>query len=131
MGFRDLIAAGVALADSLTVDLQPIVKIERWVGKNGFNEEEYAPSIAVMAIVELKQKIIRTPVGEEVMSSHAITILRPLDPQGALGRHEPIDTRDRITLSDGTTGPILNVEGFQDSKTQNTYFSQVWLAARN
>lgn len=128
MGLRDLIANGVALADQLTADLQPTIRWSAWLGNDGFGGNEYAQAVDVPAIVELKQKLVRNAAGEEVMSSHAITILRPLPDTQATGRVNPIDTRDRIVLSDGTTGVIINVEGFQDSKTQGTYFSQVWLA---
>lgn len=128
MGLRDLIASGVALADRLTADLQPVIRWSAWLGNDGFGGSEYAAAVDVPAIVELKQKLVRNAAGEEVMSSHAITILRPLPDTQAPGRINPIDTRDRIVLSDGTTGVIINVEGFQDSKTQGTYFSQVWLA---
>lgn len=129
MGLRDLIANGVALADRLTADLQPVVQFRPWIGTDGFGKSMYDAATPVPAIVELKQRMVRTPAGEEVLSTHVITILRPIAPNGAPGRIEPIDTRDWITLSDGTTGPILSVGGFQDPEMDRSYFSQVWLAA--
>lgn len=128
MGFRDLIKNGVALADSLTSDLQPDVAFEAWVGQDAFGKALYAAPLSVACLVERKQKLVRNPTGEEVMSSHALTILRPLAPNGAPQRSEPIDTRDRFTLADGTTGTIINTEGFDDPVTNASYFAQVWLA---
>ena len=129
MGFRDLIKSGVALADSLTSDLQPLVDFEAWIGQDAFGQAQYAPPVKVRCLVERKQKLIRTAAGNEVMSSHALTILRPLAPNGAPHRSEPVDTRDRFTLADGTTGVILNAEGFDDPVTNAGYFAQVWLAS--
>lgn len=128
MGLRDLIANGVALADKLTQDLQPEVQFEAFTGKDGFNQNAYAPALGVKAIVERKQKLVRTPAGEEVMSSHLITILRAIASNGAPGRQEPIDVRDRFTLADGSTGTILAIEGFDDRATDQAYFYQVYLA---
>lgn len=129
-GFRDIVANGVALADSLTASLQVTVQFEAWIGQDGFGQSQFAPAVPVQALVERKSKMVRTPTGEERLASHTITVLRPLAPNGAPGREEPIDGRDRFTLADGTTGPILAVEGLDDPVTTKPYFAQVFLASR-
>lgn len=128
MGLRDLIANGVALADKLTADIQPTVIHRRWAGVNGFNEPNYDDAAPYPAIVEIKERMVRTATGEEKLSSHVVTILREPAAQGHPERNEPIDTRDMFLLSDGTKGVILTVTGFQDPKTTKSYFYQVYLA---
>lgn len=127
MGLRDLIASGVALADNLTGDLQPEVSHEAWVGQNGFAQAIYSAPSYHKALVERKQRLVRTASGEEKVASHLVTFLRPLPANGASGRNEPIDPRDRITLADGTTAPILALSAFDDRATNQGYFYQVWL----
>jgi len=129
VGLRDLVASGVALADNLTADLQPTVQHEAWTGNDGFGGATYATAVPRAALVERKQKQVLNPQGQEVLSEHTITLLRPIAANGAPDRFEPIDPRDRFTLPDGTTGPILSIESFTDRVTGAGYFAQVFLGA--
>ena len=131
MALSDIIRNGVALADSLTVSLQATVQHAAWTGQNGFGDDEHAANVARLAIVERKQKLVRNAAGEEVLSQHVISILRPISANGTSGRNEPIDVRDRFTLPDGTTGPIINVESFVDPSIGAGFYHIVYLGSRN
>lgn len=126
-GFADLIRNGVALADSLTNSLQATVVHEAWTGNDGEGGYSYDDGIERLALVERKQRMRRNAQGEEVMSTHVVTFLRPIADNGATGRQEPVDPRDRITLPDGTKSNILSVEAFVDKDTGAGYLHEVYL----
>lgn len=127
MGLRDLVANGVALANSLTADLQVSVQLEQWTGQDAFGNATYAAAVSYTAIVEKVNKRIMTPSGVEQHINYYIAVIQPITANGASGRQEPIDTRDKITLSDGATGPIRDHRGLLDSDTDSPYLMEVWL----
>lgn len=129
MPFDSLIRHGVALADSLTASLQPVVSFEAWTGQDAFGAPTYAAAIPVAALTEQRLSTRQTLNGKLVPTVAKITILRPLAVNGAAGRIEPIDNRDRFTLPDGTTGPVVDVADFTDPDSGRGYFAEVWLGS--
>lgn len=127
MGFDNLVRDGIALAASLTADLQDGVTVARWTGTDGYNKPSYAAVITVQALVENKQRQIRTVAGEVVQSRTKVTILTPMTAQGSAKRKEPLDPRDKITMPDGRTGPILDIQGLIDPSTGYPYMLEVYL----
>jgi len=127
MGLQSLVKNAVATANRITSTLQAEVAFEAWVGTDGYAAPVFAPTIALPAIVEMKQRLRRNYTGEEVLQMATVTFLRPVEPNGATGRREPIDPRDRITLPDGTTGPVLDVAGLANPDTAAPYFQVVAL----
>lgn len=127
--FDKLIRDGLALADRMTASLQPQVTHQAWIGNDGFGDSQYAPPQSYPALVERKDRLMRNKEGQEIRSEHVVSFLRPVAPQGAEGRDEPIDPRDIITLPDGSTGPIAAVETFVDPATGAGYFHIVALGA--
>jgi hypothetical protein len=127
-GFDSLIRSGVALADSLTGSLQSTVTHEAWIGQDAYGSPSYAAPVARAALVEQRVAQARVqPSGEMVSTTAKVTFLRPIAPNGAAGRKEPVDTRDRITLQDGATGPLVNISNFIDKTTGRGYLTEVWL----
>lgn len=131
MALDTLIRRGVATADRLTASLQPEVTHEAWTGQSVSGAATYAAGVNRSALIEQKQRLHRAGNGREVVTKAKITILRPVAPNGAAGRTEPIDARDRFTLPDGSTGPIVDIEGFTDAGTGLPYFAEVWLGLSN
>lgn len=127
MGLLDVLRNGIALADSLTADLQDEVVHEAWIGQDFDGGAIYAVGVTRAAVVERKQRLIKTTDGREVMSTHYVGFLRPIAPNGATGRQEPVDPRDRITLSNGSTGPIVSLDGFMDRAFDRPMYTQVFL----
>lgn len=127
MGVLDILRNGIALADSLTADLQDTVTHEAWTGQDFNGKPTYAVGITRAAIVERKQRLIKGIDGREVMSTHYVGFIRPISPNGAAGRQEPVDPRDRITLSNGSTGPIVSLDGFMDRAFDRPMYTQIYL----
>jgi len=129
MSLADVIATALNTADNLLENeeiLEPVT-IERWTGQDVEGDETYAAAITPPAIVELKQELRKTDTGQEVMSKTKLTFIRPIADQGTAGRREPIDPRDKITLPDGTTGPIVDIGGLISGGTGKPYMLEVWL----
>ena len=129
MGLADLVRKGVAIANSNTSDLQDEVTLEAWIGDDSHGKPQFATPIAIKAIVEKKQQLVRLSTGQEVQQQTKVTFLEPVTPNGAAERREPIDPRDRIVLPDSSTGPILGVVGMLDSGTHAPYMLEVSLGA--
>lgn len=128
MGFGDIVRSGVALADTLTQDLQATVQHHAWVGNDGYGADTYAAPVARLALVEWKQRPAIGAGGKELLTKAVLTFLRPVAAQGTAGRVEPIDPRDRFFLPDGTTGVTVLIEGMLDKATGKPYFTQVGLS---
>lgn len=127
MGLADIVRSGIAIAKNVTADLQVDITLEAWTGSDGYGAPTYAAAVILPAIVVKKQRIIKNPLGEIIKSKHEVTILQPVTANGATGREEPIDPRDRITLPDESTGPILDVTGMIDPSTGAPFMPEIWL----
>jgi len=126
-GFADIVRSGVAIAQTLTQSLQVEVEHFPWVDSDSHGAPVFGYSLKRSAIVEYKQSAVRNVQGETVLSRAKITILYPLTPNGATGRREPIDSRDRLVLPDGTSGPIVAVNNLVDPATRRPYMYDIYL----
>lgn len=128
MGLSNLIRNGVAIANRLTTDLQVSITHYAWIGQGAtYGEPLYSTPITRTAIVELKQRMIRIPGGEDIWQKASVTFLEPIAANGAAGRREPIDPRDKIVLPDGYTGPIRDVIGLANNFADSPYMIEVIL----
>lgn len=127
MSLLDDVRDAVSTADDETKDLQATVQHEAWTGADQYGTPTFAAAVARRAIVDQQQHEHRTATGELVATQAYVAFIEPITPNGAAGRVEPIDPNDRITLPDGTTGPIVDVSGFVDAGTGRPLFSEVWL----
>jgi len=127
MGLDATVRAAIATISTATADLQATVAHAAWTGKDGYNKPSFAAPVSRQALVEMKQRLRRLPNGQEVLQQAAVTFIGPISANGATGRREPVDPRDTITLPNGYSGPILNVEGLIDPTTNRPFMVQVWL----
>jgi len=129
VSLADIVRTGISIANTITEDgeLQCDVTLEAWTGSDSHGAPTYAAAVTIPALVEMKNRLVRLKNGEEVASKARVTFLRPVTANGATGRREPIDPRDKITLPDSETGPILDVEGLFDSSTSAPYMLSVYL----
>jgi hypothetical protein len=116
-GFADVIRAGVGIADSLTSTLQVTVGHEKWLDQTTDGDPTYARKVFRKAVLDLRLSRVRTPQGQEVVSRASLTFVRPT----------VVAYKDRITLPDGSTGPILSINGFVDADTKKPFLAEVWL----
>ncbi len=127
MSLAGTIRSAVATADKVTKSLQENVAHRAWVSADMMGKMTFDPPISRKAIVEQAIKERRLPDGRLVMTSAKITFLEVILPNGAAKRQEPVDPRDRITLADGTSGPILNITGLRDPEKSRPYLLEIWL----
>lgn len=123
----DLIRNAVTLANSLTADLQATVSHEAWIGQDSRGKPNYDDPVSRQAVVDFRQVRRRLADGSETLQAAKLTFVGPITANGATGRREPIDNRDRITLPNGYTGPIVEVLGVVDPTTNAPYAIDVVL----
>lgn len=128
MGLLDIVRIGVAIADRVTKPLQADVSYERYVTSvnDGFGTATYASAQLLKAIVDWKQRQVRTQSGVLSVSRASITFL-DITALMLATAGQGIDDHDKITLPDGTTGPILDMAGFIDAGTGIPVATEVFI----
>lgn len=121
------IRKAVAKADRVTAPIQVTIHHYAWLSQDAFGKPVYADPTDILAIVEIVNRQQYSSSGKLMLIVASITIPRPLSPNGAPGRKEPIDPRDKIVLPDGTTQPIIAAEGVLDSATSRPFMTEVLL----
>jgi hypothetical protein len=127
MGLDAIVRSAVATANRITGSLQTTVTHEAWTGKDVYNAPSFAAGVARPALVEWMPELQRGASEEQVRAKAKLTFLEPIAANGATGRREPIDPRDRLTLANGYIGPILRVSGLEDPTTTRPYLLEVWI----
>lgn len=126
MSLLDTFRLGVRIADKVTKPVQPEVTFEKYTGSDGYGTKLYASAVPLKAIVDWKQKQVRTQEGILSVSRASVTFL-DIDKLKSATNNEGVDDNDRITLPDGTTGPILDMSGFIDAGTGIPLATEVFL----
>ncbi len=130
MGLGSIVRSAYRTAHQVTGGtdgLQVDVAHYAWTSQDGYGKPTYASAKTYPAIVTRTQRLIRTQTGHEVMSRASLEFLQLPKANGASNRTEPIDTRDKLVLPDGTTGPILDVNGLLDPTTEHPFGVTVWI----
>jgi len=114
-----LVSDAVALANSLakSFKLQSTVTHESIASVAGDGTRSYNAPVVRDAVVVRKQKLVKTGTGEMVMSTAYVAFLNPV----------VVNELDRITLQDGSTGLILNTEGFMNVETGRPVLTEIYL----
>ena len=131
MSLLTVIQKSIAVADKITQPLQATVEHTAWVSADSYGSSVYAAAVERKALIDQRQQRRRTTSGEVISVASRLTFLKPIEEHGADGRTEPIDRRDVFTLPDGTTGPVVDVEGFTDAETGHPLVTDVWLGFAN
>lgn len=118
MGLLDAVRGAVAIANKATADLQPMVSHQTCIGQDGRGARLFAAAVNRPAIIEMKQRLVRTLNGEMTYSNATITLL---DPSVIVG------DRDQFTLPDGNSGVILARTGLIDRITGLPILQQIFL----
>jgi len=118
MGLASVVRGAVATANRVTKDLQSTVSHQSAMSTpSSKGVIAYGAAVSRRALVDWKQKVMRTSNGQEVTTRASVTFLEPV----------AVTLLDVIILPDGTTGPILDVGGFVDASTGRPYLMEVWL----
>lgn len=131
MSLLDILRTGVKLADNITKPLQATVRYWRFVGATGDGDKTYVPPITsagipLKAIVDWKQKQVRTQTGVLSVSRAVITLLN-IDEVVKATAGNGIGDDDLFILPDGTTGPVIDMAGFIDAGTGHPIATEVFL----
>lgn len=129
MSLRNVLVAAIKTADSVLKSDQATVQHSAWTGQDLYGTDTFAAPVSRLAIVDLTRRPLKTEEGKLLMTMATITFLAPIPDNGASGRKEPIDNRDKIVLADGSTGPIISVGGPLDPVTNRPYLNTVMLGA--
>ncbi len=112
MGSPWLTSAVAAAASAMEgLGLLEDVQHEAWIGADSYDKPVYDDPILLRGRVQEGSIQVRTVQGQEINVRACISFLSPISPNGASGRREPIDPRDRFTLASGYTGPIVENPG--------------------
>lgn len=127
MAFAPLIRKMVGVANKLVApgDLQDYVTYERQVSVDRYGKKIYAAAVQLPAAIDWKQHQVRTLAGELTTSRAHLTFpdvaaVKAAAPEG-------FGDYDKFTLPDGTTGPILDMNGYIDPGTHVPFVYEVWL----
>lgn len=126
MSILNALRAGVKVADKITKPVQPSVTFERDLGTDAYGTKAYGTVVSLRAIVDWRQKQVRTPTGILSVSRASVMFLDIAALVAATGG-TGISDNDKITLPDGTTGPILDLSGFIDAGTGQPLATEVFL----
>src|SRR5678815_4774940 len=116
MSLLDVLRTGVKVADTVTKPVQATVTFRKDLGNDEFGEKTLGGPVKLKAIVDWKQKQVRTASGILSVSRASVMFL-DIDALKKATNNEGIGDEDIITLPDGTTGPILDMSGFIDAGT--------------
>lgn len=125
--FAAMVRGLVAIADTFAESMQPSVSHEAWIADESSGEPAYAYPVLRNGVVNYISRDRRTADGRDIVQKASILFPRPIAPNGAANRKEPIDQRDRFTLPNGYTGPVLSVEGPADKGTGASFIYEVIL----
>lgn len=127
MGLLNIVRSGVRIADKVTKSLQCTVVFERCTGTDDQGARAYAEGpVSLRAIVDAKIQQIRNAQGILDVSRATITLLDVAALDAATGSRG-VSPEDRLTLQDGSVGPILNVGGFADAGTGRQVTTTVYI----
>ena len=124
MSLLDILRSGVAIIDSSTKALQSTILYEQYGGTDAYGTDIWVPAVAMLAIVDWRESQTKTQAGEMVLSHTTLTFVDVNAMVAATGG-KGISTQDRITLPDGTTGPITRLAGFIDAGTTEPVATEV------
>ena len=135
MALDSVVRSVVKVAHGVTKSLQETVQHHAWVGQDGFGApagpapDGYDYPVPLKAMVEQKLQMRHLADGRIVKVKAKLTFLKVIAPNGAPKRDEPIDPRDKLVLADGTTGPVLDVQGMRDPGKGRPFLIELWLGA--
>jgi len=108
---------GISVANVITTSLQATITHAAYASDDGYGKPTYSTGVERTAIVERRQKFVRTNEGEEKLSLAKLTFPYPVT----------ITEQDKITLPDSTVMPILKIDGVVDPTTNAEYMVEVEL----
>lgn len=118
MALDDIIRSGIVLAKTITEPLQVQVSHSSYTGQDGTGTPTFSAAVNRPAIVEQKLRYRQSSSsGRLILTKSKVTFMTPVT----------VDSRDKIVLPDGSSDPILDIEGVVDPDTSRPYLTEIWL----
>jgi hypothetical protein len=95
---REVLLAGINIADALTAGVQMPISHYAWSSADGDGDESYGSAATIYGVVDQTRKQVSTPQGRVVAIVATLTF-----PRGGI----LIGPKDKMVLPDGTTGPLI------------------------
>ena len=111
MSLATIIQNSLSVANVVTASLQATITHAAYSSDDGYGKPTYSAGVERQAIVERRQKYVRTNTGEEKLSQARLTFLYPVT----------IGEQDKIALPDSSEMPILRITGVIDPETSAEY----------
>jgi hypothetical protein len=130
LALRKILVNGVKIISKVTDDAKDEVTLKPWIGDDTKGNVFYASSMTLRALVSKKHQAQFSAMGgmvQVVARVQFVDSVPSTTPNAGEERVNPIDPRDIITLSDGTTAPIIADGGFVDRVTSQPYAIKVTL----
>jgi hypothetical protein len=127
MELGEIIRDAVAIAHTETESIQATVLHHAWIAEDSHGTDTFAPPVSLTALVVQRQEPRMSASGVAISTRAKLTFLQPVPANGAPGRIEPIDTRDRFTLPDGSSDQVVDVSGLIDKDTGRPFTTVVYL----
>ena len=105
---------------------QPLVTFKKAVADSSYAGWSYPTEVQVPAVVDWRQRQVRTKSGVLEVSRAHVLFLNIADVI-RMTNGEGISENDVIILPDGDTGPILDMDGFIDAETNLPLATGVYL----
>jgi len=117
MGWQDVIRSALATAQAVLDDgLLATVVHYPYAGQNAYGETTWGDGVSRKAVVVDHDELIRDAQAREIVAHTRLTFLTAVT----------VDPRDKITLPDGRTTPILRVDhGVRDTAGAG-FLTEVW-----
>jgi hypothetical protein len=110
MSLDQILRDGVSILNTETKSLQVEVQHFAWIGQDTFGEESFEDSpVIINAIEESLNRMVHLSDGRVEFVMSKLIVLEPVNPNGAEGRVEPVDLKDKLVLPNGRTGPIVDI----------------------
>lgn len=126
MSLLNVVRQAVKVADEVTKPLQDTVTFQRCTGTDAYGQRTYASAVPLRANVDWKLMNIPTAAGI-ISASRPFIMFTDITALMAATANQGVSDFDKITLSNGTTGPIANIAGFIDAQTGKPYATEVVL----
>lgn len=125
----EILHSSVELLKNLLPGVQPTVTYYPIISQTGEGKKTYGSPLTLRCLVNRTYRVF-TINGQVITVAATLQFLEDVPINGAAGRREPIDPRDKIILPDGFTGPIIDAPGETLDENGKGFTQLVMLGAR-
>jgi hypothetical protein len=133
MALADIIVRQVKNLSKIVDSFKGDVQFYACIGESGAGVLQYAAPVTVRALVDVTRKERMSASGGMSHDRRGPDHPRPIadtTPNTGFDRKQPVDTRDKFVLPDGTVGSsIIEAGGFMDAATSRGFINELLLGS--